>query len=387
MMTRLGIKVALIVLVSVNATACGDSNPPAGEVPPGAPAASPALTEEALRNASYKGILESPVTLSDGRFEGEPFAPGAATRPVVTLVPGVIATGDLAGDESDEAVVALAHNAGGSGVFMYLAIMRDDRGDPDNMATISLGDRARITALAIDEGILAADLVEHGPNDPMCCPTQAVRRQWRLDDGKPVPLGPASEMQGARFRGQLVWGQESRSFTECDSGRGGWVINESGDELVAVYEELTTAPYQPMFVEIRGEWVAAPGEGFGADFEEALRVTELLRAESEGFGCRLDLADVLFVASGNEPFWRLQIREDGMSMRLMASPDEIAFPAPRVQAQPALVTYESGNAESRIRVVLEKRRCVDTMSGARYAWKAQVDIDGERLAGCAAQGI
>ena len=87
--------------------------------------ATPALTEAALQNASYDGILESPVILSDGRFEGEPFTPGSATRPVVTLVPGVMAVGDLGGDAGEEAVVALAHNAGGSGVFMYLAVMRD----------------------------------------------------------------------------------------------------------------------------------------------------------------------------------------------------------------------------------------------------------------------
>jgi uncharacterized membrane protein len=37
--------------------------------------------------------------------------------------------------------------------------------------------------------------------------------------------------------------------------------------------------------------------------------------------------------------------------------------------------------------VLERRRCVDTMSGARYGWTARVDFDGVQLAGCAAEGI
>ena len=387
MMMRPGTKAALIALASMTATACGDSEPVVGEAPAGAPAASPALMEGALQNAAYSGILQNPVILSGGRFEGEPFAPGSASRPVVTLVPGVMATGDLVGDASDEAVVALAHNAGGSGVFMYLAVMRDDRGDPDNIATISLGDRARITALAIDGGNLVADLVEHGPNDPMCCPTQVVRRQWRFDDGRPVPLDSTNGVRGARFRGHLALGHEIRSFTQCESGREGWVINESGDELAAVYEELTNGPGQPMFVEVRGEWVAGPAEGFGADFDEALRITELLRAENEGFGCRLDLAGVHFVASGNEPFWRLQIRDDSMSLRLMDSPEETVFPAPAKQVQPTLVTYDSEDGQSGIQVVLEMRRCVDTMSGARYAWSAIVDIDGKRLAGCAAEGI
>jgi uncharacterized membrane protein len=221
----------------------------------------------------------------------------------------------------------------------------------------------------------------------MCCPTQAVRREWRFDDGEPVPVDSASAEQTARFRGHLVWGHESRSFTECEGEREGWVINDSGDELAAVYDELTNAAYQPMFVEVRGEWVGAPAGGFGAGFEEALRITELLRAENEGFGCRLDLVGVQFLASGNEPFWNLQIREDGMSMRLMGSADENVFPAPAKQVQPTVVTYESENEQSRIQVVLERRRCIDTMSGARYAWSVQVEIDGERLAGCAAEGI
>jgi uncharacterized membrane protein len=357
-------------------------------LPAGSSAAEPMpLTAGQLRNAIYLDILEGPVTLADGRFEGEPFMPDSASRPVVMLVPDLMANGNLTGDGADEAVVALAHNAGGSGVFMYLAIMRVDQGKPYNIATISLGDRARITALAIDEGNLVVDMVEHGPDDPMCCPTKAVRREWRFEDGAPVPLEPTREERGARLRGHLVWGHENRSFTECDSGREGWVINESGDELEEVYRELTSVPYQPMFVEIRGEWAEAPTDGFGADFGAALRIMELIRAENEGFGCRLELDGVLFVASGNEPFWRLQIREDGIFMRSMGSPDEIVFTAPKIDERGQLVTFDSAGPGAGIRVTLETSRCTDSMSGARYSWAATLDIDGERLTGCAAEGL
>jgi uncharacterized membrane protein len=387
MTRRTGIEAFLVVLISANAAACGAGAAGLAENRSPVCAAPASLTEAALRNASYQGILEGPVVLSGGRFEGEPFAPGSATRPVVTLVPGVMATGDVDGDASDDAVVALARDAGGSGVFMYLAIVREGCGNPDNFATIGLGDRARISALAIDDGVLVADLVMHGPDDAMCCPTQAVRRQWRFAAGEPVPLGTVDGQQAARYRGHLVWGHESRSFSECDGGREGWVINESGDELVAVYEELATTPYQPVFVEVRGEWLEAPAEGFGAGFGAALRITELLRAENEGFGCGLDLGAVQYLARGNEPFWSLRIRDDGMSMRLPGDPEDIVFPAPEIEAQPGLVTYESENAHSGIRVMLERRRCVDTMSGARYAWTARVDIGSMRLSGCAAEGI
>jgi uncharacterized membrane protein len=327
-----------------------------------------------LRNATYQDVLQHPVTLADGRYEGEPFVPGAASRPVITLVPDVRATGDLTGDGTDEAVVVLAHNAGGSGVFMYLAVMSDPGGSPRNIATFSLGDRVRVADVAVVDGRIAAELLEHGPDDAMCCPTQAVHREWRLP-------------RGSRFRGHLVWGHESRSFTACGGEREGWVINDAGDDLVDVYNELATVPYQPVFVEVLGEWVTAPREGFGVDYDEALRITGLLRAENEGFGCGLELDGVLFVASGNEPSWRLRIREDGIFMRSMDSPDERVFAAPDKRGQAGRMTFESSGPDAAIRVELEERRCVDTMSGARFAWAATVDIDGRQLAGCAAEGL
>jgi len=378
---------APMLLALILVSACGgDESATAVDSPVASPGAS-ALTAERLRNATYEEILKSAVTLTDGRFEGEPFVAGAASRPVVTLAPDIIAGGDLDGDETEEAIVVLAHNSGGSGVSMYLAIMRDDHGTPDNIATVSLGDRVRVSAIAIDDGRIIADLVEHAPNDPMCCPSRQVRREWLFRGGQLVHSGPESGSEDGRFRGQLVWGHESRSFTSCDDGREGWVINDSGDELVEVYDELTSAPYQPMFVEVRGEWIEAPDEGFGADFEESLRITELLRAENEGFGCRLDLEDVLFVASGNEPFWRLQVREDGVSMRLMDAPGEIEFPAPRLSGQTPHIVFEAEGAGSGISISLERRRCVDTMSGARYAWVANVETAGRQFRGCAAEGI
>ena len=346
------------------------------------------MTPESLLAATYRGILDDPVTLVDGRYEGAPFVAGAAARPVVRLVPGMTATGDLGGDGVDEAAVVLAHNAGGSGMFMHLAVLQATRRGPDNIATVELGDRVKVIAVVIEDGMIRVQLVEHESDDPMCCPTRQAERSWRLQGGALLEAGEAAGPQEVRVRGHLAWGHEGRSFTECDSGREAWVFNESGDELAVVYDELTSEPYQPMFVEVRGVWVAAPDEGFAADYPEALRVTEFLRAENEGFGCRLDLRDVLFIANGNEPSWRLQVRADGLSLRTMDAQDEIDFGAPDQSEHAGLITYYSRNSHGEdIRVTLERRRCVDSMSGARYAWAATADVGGRRLAGCAAEGL
>jgi uncharacterized membrane protein len=82
------------------------------------------------------------------------------------------------------------------------------------------------------------------------------------------------------------------------------------------------------------------------------------------------------------------VREDGVSLRLMEAPEEVVFAAPERSEYAGFVTYHSrGSRNAKLRITLERRRCIDSMSGARYAWTAAVDIDGRHLAGCAAEGL
>jgi heat shock protein HslJ len=138
------------------------------------------LTLEALQNAVYQGIYDEPVQLTDGRYEGEPFVPGGASRPTVTFHPEVYAFGDLNGDGVDDAVVILIENSGGSGSFIYLAAVINEDGAPVNVATAFVGDREQAQALTIEDGEITLEMVAHGPDDPMCCPTQEVTKRYQL---------------------------------------------------------------------------------------------------------------------------------------------------------------------------------------------------------------
>jgi uncharacterized membrane protein len=351
------------------------------------PAAPTAPSMDELRNATYHDVVPVPVTLVDGRFDGDASTNQYSPRLTITLADSIYAHGDLTGDGVDEAVALLAVNLGGSGVFESFVVAGKQDGAVDHLASIDLGDRAKVNDVAVRDGILVADLMVHGPDDPMCCPTQAVRREWRLENGQPVDITAGTEPSHERFRGQLVWGHETRSFTECGEARSGWVINELGDELVSVYGELTSVPYQPMFVEVRGVWGPAPEDGFGADFAESLTITDLLRAEGEGFGCRLDLDGVLYIASGNEPFWRLEIRDDGMTLRTMLSPDGTEFGPPRQSGDDGITVFEADGADGVARVTLERRGCADSMSGARYEFAATAEFGASRFQGCALLGL
>jgi heat shock protein HslJ len=145
------------------------------------------LTEETLKNAEYRGIYAEAIRLTDGKYEGEPFVEGGASRPTVAFI-NVYAFGDLNGDGLDDAVVVLVENSGGSGSFVYLAAVLNRGGNPENVAMQFLGDRGQVQSLTIAEGEITVNLATHSPDDPMCCPSQQEVQVYALQGNGLVQL-------------------------------------------------------------------------------------------------------------------------------------------------------------------------------------------------------
>lgn len=165
---------ALLLVTLVLAAGCGSQAAP--------------LTEESLKNAEYQGIYPEAVELTDGQYEGEPFVEGGASRPTLSFTEPY-AFGDLDGDGVDDAAVLLVENSGGSGSFVYLAAVLNRDGQPENVATTLLGDRAQVEELTIESGQIGVKMLTHGPDDPMCCPSQESQQTYTLEGGQLVPHG------------------------------------------------------------------------------------------------------------------------------------------------------------------------------------------------------
>ena len=141
------------------------------------------LTEAMLKNATYQGIYQEAVQLSDGTYIGPASDAGTASKPTINFI-GPYAFGDLNSDGVEDAAVILAESSGGSGSFVYLAVVLNQQGKPSNVATLLLGDRVQIQSLKVAEGQIILMLIQQGPNDPMCCPTQAVENVYTLEGNK-----------------------------------------------------------------------------------------------------------------------------------------------------------------------------------------------------------
>ena len=137
-----------------------------------------------LQDATYAGIEDQPVTLSQGRWEGAPYVEGGASRPAVGLADDFLLQGDLDEDGQDELVVMLWQSGGGTGSNVYIAVMKPENGKYVNLSTALLGDRVKLRSGRIDSGKIVLDVLQHDKDDPMCCPTELAERTWSLDDNR-----------------------------------------------------------------------------------------------------------------------------------------------------------------------------------------------------------
>ncbi len=185
----------LVPFIAVLALAgCGEKAPPASSGPTEPAGPPPTPTVDQLRAATVSGVFEAPVTLSGGVYEGEPAEPGAASRPRLQLWESTVHFGDIDGAEGSEAVAMLSSSGGGSGEFVHVAVFGVRDGALANLGTAAVGDRTKLQSLWLERGKVLMDVIEAGPDDAACCPTQVARKTYGIEGGEFKQL--SSEVRG-----------------------------------------------------------------------------------------------------------------------------------------------------------------------------------------------
>jgi hypothetical protein len=103
------------------------------------------LTVEALKNAEYFPGSPAKVRLINGKYSSK----GNTIGSRLVWLGETIIREDINGDGAKDAIVIIHQNAGGSGVFMDLAIVINHNGKPVHADSYGLGDRVQISDVRI----------------------------------------------------------------------------------------------------------------------------------------------------------------------------------------------------------------------------------------------
>jgi hypothetical protein len=244
------------------------------------PAVSP-LTVEMLKNGTY--LLPQSgetVTLVDGRYDR---AESMEDLLHVELR-DPIAFGDLNGDGAEDAAFLISENLGGTGFFVSLMAIRNEGGTPVQAASRFIEDRPQINGLTIMGGRIAADLVIHSFQDPLCCPNFPAVEFFRLAGGELVLVRFTSRTPDGEERAITITGPAGGSAA---SGS----VQVSGSVTIAPFENtLAYRIYGPAGGELAAGPVPVQAPDFGAPgtFNTAISLAGI----PAGTTVRLEISDL-----------------------------------------------------------------------------------------------
>jgi heat shock protein HslJ len=146
---------------------------------------STAIPVDELRNATYSGIYDEPVTLTDGLWEDDPFT--------VQYLDGSELYADLDGDGAEDAVVFLLERGGGTANIIYMGAQLNEAGQPVDAGAVRL-DEVRIKSVSADDGQIQLEVITMGPGDGDCCPTHKASRTYAFQDRGWVDVSEEGEL-------------------------------------------------------------------------------------------------------------------------------------------------------------------------------------------------
>lgn len=176
-------------------------------------------------------------------------------------------------------------------------------------------------------------------------------------------------------------------MTLCGEKRELWITDRTHGTLKTAYTKLSSKPYEPIFMELKGVLGNVPTDGFGADYDGGIIAMEIIHASriNESFGCREKYANFIFKASGNEPGWSVIVSTNEIKYASINSPSQ-SFPIALQQQDGETIIYETSNSNMSLTLSLYPKMCTDSMSGEQFGWKATATIGETDFQGCAVKG-
>lgn len=148
------------------------------------------ITKQVVENAIYR-VLTPDATYTVQLKNGE-YDPGTSPfedENYVHVWLFNVKLTDLNNDGTQDAVVVLYTNTGGSSSWGNLTALISGSAEPIQVEPVILSDREEVTGISTRTSpdrstVVCFDIRTHRPSDPLCCPTKRITRCFKLVEKK-----------------------------------------------------------------------------------------------------------------------------------------------------------------------------------------------------------
>ena len=193
--------------------------------------------------------------------------------------------------------------------------------------------------------------------------------------GDTTPQRPAGPATSAFTRGIVQLGPPLR-ITRCGASDT-LTLTDAGGKLELARKQLSSAAQSSKELFI----IATAHDATGP-----IAIDDVLYASPEKFDCFTDWHSFDYRATGNNPGWVAEVRGNQVKLERQGADPAEWYNATRDSTANSVRIKAGAGDDKPFELLLERRACANSVSGAYSAWSAQATVAGTVLRGCSVNG-
>ena len=108
-----------------------------------------------------------------------------------------------------------------------------------------------------------------------------IQTNTKIDEKTAVKimyLTQTTSNDNGQLAGHYIYGHETEVFQPCNQTQAYWVTGPENilSKMVAEYEQLTSEPYEKVFVRLSADYIAKATDGFAMDYDGQVKINKLI---------------------------------------------------------------------------------------------------------------
>jgi len=194
---------------------------------------------------------------------------------------------------------------------------------------------------------------------------------------------PFSHILGTSFRGQLSYKNNQAYFTPCDDPAQYPI--QTAEPLANIYQQIGNSKSEPIYIEFAGEISFADKKSSSSIVTRIDKVHHMAPAKSS-LQCAKATDNFSFKATGDMPYWRINIHEDQLYFAAKTSNQSYTITNSKIESDKQHLLHATNEDGQRLTLKIEPGQCYLSDHKEYWGYTTKVEsVDGQFF-GCGELG-
>jgi len=218
----------------------------------------------------------------------------------------------------------------------------------------------------------------------MACSTAPVSTPIVETPVAPIIKKEFSRILEGNFRGQFSFGNGTGYFKPCDTNKE-FSVN-SNFALRNIYEQITTTPFTPVYVEFAGEITFSENKQSRKDSQIRIDRVHHMALAKASLQCAKPIDNFLFKASGDDPYWRVNIDNEQLFFSTKASNQAYDVNDANFRTTQISHINTTNKKGQKLKLIIQPGHCYDLKNKEYWGYTTTVSSAWGEYTGCGEPG-